>query len=65
MRTCDESLKVYPGNYSVIQTAKHEEREEGKQERDIEIAKEMKKAGQPAEKIARFTSLSKDQIENL
>ncbi|CAA9247865.1 MAG: hypothetical protein AVDCRST_MAG56-1780 [uncultured Cytophagales bacterium] len=29
MRTYDESLKTYRDNYSVIQTARHEGREEG------------------------------------
>ena len=33
MRTCDESLKVYPDNYSVRQTARHEGRQQGRQER--------------------------------
>ncbi len=69
MRTYDESLKVYWDNYSVIQTAKHEGRElgreEGKKERDVEIAREMKKEGDPTDRIARITGLSKEQIENL
>jgi predicted transposase/invertase (TIGR01784 family) len=77
MRTYDESLKVYWDNYSVIETAKHEGREQGRQEgreegREqglqegrIEIAREMKKEGDPIEKIARITGLSKEQIENL
>jgi predicted transposase/invertase (TIGR01784 family) len=81
MRTYDESLKVYWDNYSVIETAKHEGRQQGRQEgreegreeglqegkrnRDIEIAQEMKKAGEPSEKIARFTGLSQEQIQEL
>jgi predicted transposase/invertase (TIGR01784 family) len=69
MRTYDESLKVYWDNYSVIETAKHEGRqagkEEGKKERDLEIAREMKKEGDSTDKIARITGLSPEQIENL
>jgi predicted transposase/invertase (TIGR01784 family) len=65
MRTYDESLKVYWDNYSVLQTAKHEGREQGKRERDVEIAKEMKEAGEPVEKITRFTGLTQDQIKEL
>jgi predicted transposase/invertase (TIGR01784 family) len=65
MRTYDESLKIYWDNYSVIETAKHEGREQGKKERDVEIAREMKNAGEPVEKIRRFTGLTTEEIQNL
>ncbi len=69
MRTYDESLKVYWDNYSVIETAKHEGREQGREEgateKALHIAREMKQAGEPLEKIARFTDLSQEQIEKL
>jgi len=69
MRTYDESLKVYWDNYSVLQTAKHEGREqgreEGKKERDIEIAKELKRNGVSVDVIALSTGLTQEQIGNL
>ncbi len=69
MRTYDESLKIYWDNYSVIETAKHEGREQGreqgKRERDIEIAKELKKNGVSVDVIALSTGLTKEQIEKL
>ncbi len=43
MRTYDESLKVYWDSYSVLQTAKHEGREQGREEgageKALQIAK--------------------------
>ncbi len=73
MRTYDESLKIYWDNYSVIETAKHEGRqaglqegrEEGKKERDIEIARELKRNGVSMDVIALSTGLTKEQIEKL
>jgi predicted transposase/invertase (TIGR01784 family) len=57
MRTYEESLKTYRDNYSVLETAKRE--------REMEIARDMKKEGLPTEQIARITGLSKEQIEAL
>jgi predicted transposase/invertase (TIGR01784 family) len=65
MRTYDESLKVYWDNYSVLQTAKHEGMELGAFQKSIQIAREMKKEGEPLEKIAKFTGLTSEEIENL
>ncbi len=73
MRTYDESQKVYWDNYSVIQTAKHEGREQGRQEgREeglqegrIEIARELKKNGVSVDIIIKSTGLAKEQIEIL
>lgn len=61
MITYEESLKTYWDNYSVLQTA----RNEGKQEERIEIAREMKKDNQPIGKIMKYTGLTKEQIEKL
>lgn len=57
MKAYEESLKVYRDNYSIIANAK--------KERDIEIAKEMKKEGLSVDQIARITGLAKEQIEKL
>ena len=57
----EESLKNYRDIKNVVDTA----REEGKDERSIEIAKQMKKDKEPIEKIQRYTGLSKKEIENL
>ncbi|WPP49248.1 PD-(D/E)XK nuclease family transposase [Catalinimonas niigatensis] len=61
MKAYEESLKTYRDNYSVIETAK----KEGASEREIEIAKEMKKFGDPIDKISAITGLSKEEIEKL
>ncbi|SDM65327.1 hypothetical protein SAMN05421823_11845 [Catalinimonas alkaloidigena] len=45
-----ERLKTYRDRYSILQTAQHE--------REIEIAREMKKSGDAPEKIAPITGLS-------
>jgi predicted transposase/invertase (TIGR01784 family) len=69
MRTYEESLKTYWDNYSILETArnegKQEGRREGKEEGMIEVAREMKKEGDPVEKISRITGLTKEQIEKL
>ncbi len=61
MRTYEESLKTYRDNYSILETAK----KEGRQEERMEIAREMKKEGDSIERIARITGLSKEQIDKL
>ncbi len=65
MRTYDESLKIYWDNYSVIETAKHEGMEIGAFQKSIQIAREMKKEGEPLERIAKFTGLTTEEIQNL
>ncbi len=65
MRTYEESLKVYRDNYSVMETMRKEAREEGRQEKQIEIVKELKKNGVAIELIAKSTGLSKEEIEKL
>jgi predicted transposase/invertase (TIGR01784 family) len=61
MRTYEESLKTYWDNYSILETA----RNEGKQEERIEIAREMKNDNEPIEKIIKYTGLTKEEIEKL
>ncbi len=57
----EESLKVYRDLKGVIDTSF----EEGKKERDKEIAKNMKKDGLPIDTILKYTSLTKEEIEKL
>jgi predicted transposase/invertase (TIGR01784 family) len=61
MRTYEESLKVYRDNYSVIETAKRE----GASEKELQIARELKKNGVSVDLIAKSTGLTKEQIEKL
>jgi predicted transposase/invertase (TIGR01784 family) len=61
MRTYEESLKTYRDNYSVLETAK----KEGKQEERFEIARRLKQKGVAIEIIAETTELTKEQIEKL
>jgi predicted transposase/invertase (TIGR01784 family) len=57
MRTYEESLKTYWDNYSIIETAK--------KQRDIEIARELKKNGVSIDIIVKSTNLTKEEIEKL
>ena len=65
----EESLKYYRDLKNVVDTSfdegKAEGKVEGKEERNIEIARQMKSEGEPIEKIARFTGLTKQEIEKL
>ncbi|MEQ9440186.1 MAG: PD-(D/E)XK nuclease family transposase [Cyclobacteriaceae bacterium] len=61
MKAYEESLKVYRDNYSVIETAK----KEGKDEGMVDVAREMKKDGHPIEMIAKYTGLTREHIEKL
>ncbi|WP_181305294.1 Rpn family recombination-promoting nuclease/putative transposase [Rufibacter sp. XAAS-G3-1] len=61
IRSYEDSLKYYRDMKNSLDTA----REEGREERNVEIAKEMVLAGEPTEKIMRFTGLSLEQIEKL
>jgi len=69
MKSYEESLKVYRDRYSVLQTARQEGRQagwnEGRQEERITIARQMKQEGDPIDKIARITGLSKEELEKL
>lgn len=57
----EESLKYYRDLKNVVDTSY----EEGRAEREIEIARQMKAAGEPLEKIMRYTGLSRTEIEAL
>jgi predicted transposase/invertase (TIGR01784 family) len=65
----EASLKVFRDNKNTfdyaIETAQKEGLMAGKIEGKIEIAKIMKHAGEPIEKIIQFTNLTKKQIEEL
>ena len=47
VKAYQESLKVYRDIKNVVETSKEEGREEGREQRNIEIAKEMRKNGEP------------------
>ncbi len=49
----------------VVNTAKEEGRDEGKDERSLEIAKKMKSNGEPIEKIIEYSGLTEKQIDKL
>jgi len=57
----EESLKYYRDLKNVVNSSK----EEGKIERSIEVAKEMKSDGILIEKISKYTGLSKEEIQDL
>ncbi len=77
MRTYEESLKVYRDNkntmdYAIktaveaaVKEAVASTEKKARQERDIEIARELKKNGASIELIAKSTSLTREQIEAL
>ncbi len=65
MKTYEENLKVYWDNYSVLETAKHEGREEGWREARIELAGRLKQKSVDLQIIAETTGLSIEQIEKL
>jgi len=57
----EESLKYYRDIKNVVDTSK----KEGRDERNIEIAIEMKSNKEPIEKIMKYTDLTRKEIENL
>jgi predicted transposase/invertase (TIGR01784 family) len=72
-RSYEDSLKTYRDLKNSIDTAREEGKIEGKIEGEIKgkieamtlVAKLMKTAGEPVEKIIAFTGLTHDEIENL
>jgi hypothetical protein len=54
-------LKTYWDNYSVLETAKKEKEYDTR----VEIARYLKKEGDPIDKISRATGLTKEEIEKL
>ena len=65
MRAYEQSQKVYWDNYSVVETARKEGRNEGRQKERVDIAKELKKNGASRELIAKSTGLSEEQVDKL
>ena len=61
----EESLKIYRDLKNVTDTAYTEGKIEGKIEGLNFVAKLMKKAGEPLEKIIAFTGLNKEEIETM
>lgn len=61
----EESLKYYRDLKNVVDTSYEEGKAEGKEERNIEIARQMKSDGESIEKIIRYTGLSAQDIENI
>lgn len=57
----EESLKYYRDIKNVVDSSK----EEGREERTIEIARRMKTEGFTTEQIKKITGLENDEIENL
>lgn len=57
----EESLKYYRDIKNVVDSSF----DEGKQERDYEIARQMKLEGETIEKIIRYTGLTEEEIEKL
>ena len=58
-------LKAYRDNINVLATAKIESEAKGRSEREIEIARSMKKDGFDPAVIAKHTGLSLEEIEKL
>ena len=61
MKAYEESLKVYRDNKNTMDYAIETARIEAKKERDIEIAKKLKKRGVDFDIIAETTNLTKEQ----
>lgn len=64
IKRLNKSKKYVPG-FMEIERIKAEALKIGKKEEKIEIAKEMIKAGEPIDKITKYTGLSKEEIEKL
>ena len=65
LREYEDSLKAYRDIKNSLDTAKEEGREEGREQRNIEIAKKMLAAGMDIDIIINMTDLSKDEIKKL
>lgn len=61
----DESIKRMRDAISLMTTVKNEGREEGRESRNIEIAKMMISEKEPIEKIMAYTGLSEKEIQSL
>ena len=65
LREYEDSLKAYRDIKNSLDTAKEEGREEGREQRNIEIAKKRLAAGMDIDIIINMTDLTKDEIEKL
>lgn len=65
LRKYEDSLKAYRDIKNSLDTAEEKGRKNGKEERSLEIAREMLQDGEPIEKIARYTGLSENEISEL
>ena len=65
LREYEDSLKAYRDIKNSLDTAKEEGREEGREQRNIEIAKKMLAAGMHIDIIINMIDLSKDEIKKL
>lgn len=65
LREYEDSLKAYRDIKNSLDTAKEEGREEGREQRNIEIAKKMLAAGMDIDIIINMTDLSKDEFEKI
>lgn len=61
----EQSLKYYRDLKNVIDTSYEEGKTEGKFEGKLEIARQMKEAGEPLEKIGLFTGLPLEELKKL
>ena len=61
----EESLKYYRDLKNVVDTSFDEGKAEGKDERNLEIGRQMKAKGMKINLIAKITGLSIDEIENI
>ena len=61
----EDSLKYYRDLKNSLDTAREEGREEGKMQRNIEIAKEMLNKGFNIDMISEITGLTKEEIEKI
>ena len=65
LREYEDSLKAYRDIKNSLDTAEEKGRKKGKEERSLEIAREMLQDGEPIEKIIRYTGLSENEISGL
>ena len=65
LKEYEDSLKAYRDVKNSIDTALEKGREEGREQRNIEIAKKMLAAGMDIDTVIKMTDLSKSEIEKL
>ncbi|MCI5147330.1 MAG: hypothetical protein D3923_17820, partial [Candidatus Electrothrix sp. AR3] len=65
VRSYEKSLKYYRDLKNSLDTAFDEGEEQGRQEREREIAKVLLAEGEPAERVARVTGLDLAVVEHL